>query len=185
MAAWPLKGASVEGFITTEQAAPLIGKSERTTRRYVLEGQLEGFKDDDGHYLVSLISISRWLAAQAPSSDGDVDWDEERKKQDALYKQLNVALKQLELDERLGRLHRAEHVRDATLDLIYAQRSAMAALPGKLAPIITGETDEAVVAARIDEEVRAIQDDLARHEYDPAYYRKRLDEERGKVDFDD
>ena len=175
----------MEGYITTEQAAPLIGKSERTARRYIKEGKLEGFKDEDGHYLVSIISVSRYLASNAPADDSETDWDEERKKQDALYKQLNVALKRLELDERLGLLHRAEHVRDATLDLIYAQRSAMAALPGKLAPLLVGVTDEAVIAALIDDEVRAIQDDLSRYEYDPAYYRKRLAEDRGKVDFDD
>lgn len=175
----------MEGYITTEQAAPLIGKSERTTRRYMQDGVLEGFKDDDGHYLVSIISISRYLARNAPADDGETDWDEERKKQDALYKQLNVALKRLELDERLGLLHRAEHVRDATLELIYAQRSAMAALSGKLAPQLAGVTDESIIAAAIDEEVRSIQEDLSRYEYDPAYYRKRLDEDRGKVELDD
>ena len=60
----------MEGYITTEQAAPLIGKSERTVRRYIKEGKLEGFKDEDGHYLVSIISISRYLASNAPAEDG-------------------------------------------------------------------------------------------------------------------
>ena len=100
-------------------------------------------------------------------------------------KRATADIKELERDEMLGIYHRAEFVEDWVTELLYAQRSAMAALPGKLAPIIAGETDEAVIAAIIKNEVRAIQEGLAQYEYNPGYYRERLAEQQGKTITDD
>ena len=118
--------------------------------------------------------------------DGDVlDLKVERAWQEVRIKRATADIKEIERDEILGIYHRAEFVEDWVTDLILAQRSAMAALPGKLAPILAGETDEAVIAARIKDEVRAIQEDLSQYEYNPGYYRERLAELQGKSIVDD
>lgn len=117
--------------------------------------------------------------------DAVVSLKVERAKQEVRIKRATADVKELERDEILGIYHRAEFVEDWVTELILAQRSAMAALPGKLAPLLVGETDEAVIAARIKEEVRAIQEDLAQYEYNPGYYRERLAELRGKTITDD
>lgn len=109
----------------------------------------------------------------------------DKAKQEVRIKRAEADMKELARDEMLGIYHRAEFVEDWVTELILAQRSAMAALPGKLAPVLAGETDEAVIAARIKEEVRAIQEDLAQYEYRPGYYRERLAETQGKTITDD
>jgi len=109
----------------------------------------------------------------------------ERERQELRIKRATADVKELERDEILGIYHRAEFVEDWVTELILAQRSAMSALPGKLAPILAGETDEAVIAAIIKDEVRTIQEDLAQYEYNPGYYRERLAELQGKTINDD
>ena len=109
----------------------------------------------------------------------------QRAKEEVRIKRATADVKELQRDEMLGIYHRAEFVEDWVTELILAQRSAMAALPGKLAPILAGETDESVIAARIKAEVRAIQEDLSQYEYNPGYYRERLAESQGKTITDD
>ena len=115
------------------------------------------------------------------SDDEVIDLKVERARQEVRIKRATADMKELERDEMLGIYHRAEFVEDWITELIFAQRSAMAALPGKLAPILAGETDEAVIAAIIKDEVRAIQEDLAQYEYSPGYFRERLAELQGKT----
>lgn len=119
------------------------------------------------------------------SDDGVIDLKVERARQEVRIKTATADIKERERDEMLGKYHRAEFVEDWVTELLLAHRSAMAALPGKLAPLLVGETDAAVIAAKIKDEVRAIQEDMARFEYNPGYYRERLAEEQGKVFEDD
>lgn len=123
----------------------------------------------------------------ASGADGDViDLKVERARQEVRIKRATADMKERERDEMLGKYHRAEFVEDWVTELLLAHRSAMAALPGKLAPMLAGETDAAVIASIIKAEVRSIQEDMSRYEYDPGYYRERLAEEQGKsVDDDD
>ena len=114
-----------------------------------------------------------------------IDLKVERARQEVRIKRATADMKERERDEMLGKYHRAEFVEDWVAELLLAHRSAMAALPGKLAPLLADETDAAVIAAKIKSEVRAIQEDMARYEYNPGYYRERLAEEQGKTYDDD
>ncbi|MBQ9000535.1 MAG: hypothetical protein IJ087_01625 [Eggerthellaceae bacterium] len=119
------------------------------------------------------------------SDDDVVDLKVERARQEVRIKRATADMKERERDEMLGKYHRAEFVEDWVTELLLAHRSAMSALPGKLAPLLVGETDAAVIAAIIKSEVRAIQEDMSRFEYNPGYYQERLAEEQGKAFEDD
>lgn len=158
-------------------------KTEKGWNTYDLEKALDEFKR---------FNAVKKGAASLDNDDSFEDAEDEvinlkveRARQEVRIKRATADVKELERDEILGIYHRAEFVEDWVTDLILAQRSAMAALPGKLAPILAGETDEAVIAAIIKDEVRAIQEDLAQYEYNPGYYRERVAEMQGKTITDD
>jgi hypothetical protein len=76
-------------------------------------------------------------------------------------------------------------VADAMNELIFATRSKLLALPGKLAPVLTPMDDQAEVSAAIKREIVATLDELATYTYQPTYYRDRLREELRKEPIDD
>lgn len=183
-------------LITSPKLAELLGITRQHVHTLANDGVLSFEKNEKGWLLfdpeIATQEFERYEASKkgAPRIDDDLPFDDEDgvtslKYQRALHemriKRATADIKELERDEMLGIYHRAEFVEDWVTELILAQRSAMAALPGKLAPILAGETDEAVIAARIKDEVRAIQEDLAQYEYNPGYYRERLAEIQGKT----
>lgn len=94
-------------------------------------------------------------------------------------KTAKAKIAQLELDELEGRMHSAEDVEAMTTDLVLAVRSALLSLPGQLSVDVA----EAQTAAEVSEIIKAtvadILADLARYEYDPNEYKKRVRERQG------
>ena len=58
-------------FITTREAAQLLGVSLRTAQLWVENGQLEAWKTDGGHRRISRASVRRLLDGEAPSKGSD------------------------------------------------------------------------------------------------------------------
>ena len=186
-------------LITSPKLAELLGITRQHVHTLANDGVLSFTKNEKGWLLFdpekAEEEFERYEASKKGSSLSGVDdslfSDDEdgkvlslkvaRAKAELRIKEADADVKELQRDELMGIYHRAEFVEDWVTELILAQRSAMAALPGKLAPILAGETDESVIAARIKEEVRAIQEDLSQYEYNPGYYRERLAESQGKT----
>ena len=185
--------------ITSPKLAELLGITRQQIHNLATDGVLSYETNDKGWFLfdpdVALREFDRYEATKKGPvrlDDAGIDLDDgddgatlnlkvERARQEVRIKRATADIKELERDEMLGIYHRGEFVEDWVTELILAQRSAMSALPGKLAPVLAGETDESVIAAKIKDEVRAIQEDLAQYEYTPGYYRERLAETLGKT----
>ena len=187
-------------LIGSPQLAELLGISRQQVHNLATAGVLSFEKNEKGYLRFDPDTAQKEYRLHeaskksAPRFDDDDDFFPEdgvkgavaklnyqRAKEEVRIKRATADMKELQRDELLGIYHRAEFVEDWVTELILAQRSAMAALPGKLAPLLVGETDESVIAARIKAEVRAIQEDLSQYEYDPGYYRERLAESKGKT----
>lgn len=94
-------------------------------------------------------------------------------------KTAKAKIAQLELDELEGRMHSAEDVESMTTDLCLAVRSALLSMPGQLS-IDVAEAQTAVeVSEIIKRTVNDILEDLARYEYNPDEYRRRVRERQG------
>lgn len=104
---------------------------------------------------------------------------EEKLQAEIDYKRAKARIAELELDEIEGRMHRSEDVESMTTDLCLAIRSALLALPGRLATDLADETDPAQVSVRIKEEVTDILEELSNYRYDEKEYIKRVQERRG------
>lgn len=175
--------------ISTKEAGAILGCHARTVRRRIDAGALPAERDEDNNYWIERRDAERLAEAEAAArlatDSGGTDWKLEVAKYDAKIKKKRDAILGIELSELEGRMYREEFVEDALNQLVFAERAAYAALPGKLAPLLAAETDESVVAAAIKREIAAIQDDLARYGYDPRFFKERLAEARGKEAGDD
>lgn len=174
----------MEDPVSTKEAASVLGCSTRTVRRRIADGTLPAEKDEDGNYWCERGDVERFALEQSAADNFEdeegTDWKLELAKYDARIKKKRDAILGIELSELEGRMYREEFVEDALNQLVFAERAAYAALPGKLAPLLAAETDESVVAATIKREIVAIQDDLAQYGYNPRFFKERLADARGK-----
>ncbi len=105
--------------------------------------------------------------------------NEEKLQAEIDYKRAKARIAELELDEIEGRMHRAEDVESMTADLCLAIRSALLALPGRLATDMAEIDDPSLIATRVKEEVTDILEELSNYRYDEKKYRERVQERRG------
>jgi len=98
------------------------------------------------------------------------------------YKRSRARMAELELKELEGRMHRAEDVEALMTDHVLAVRSALLALPGRLAVDLAEIKTAAEAAERVKREVYSILEELANYQYDPAEYRRRVRERQGWQD---
>ena len=174
-------------MVSSSVIAEQLGISRRTVTRLATSGVLTSEKDDRGHFIFdSAVAAEEYEAYIGGSDDDGVDWNVENKKADTRNKTIKGDMLQLELDEMKGRYHRSEFVEDAINDLVFAVRSHIIALPGKLGPTVAGISDVALCVDAIKRECNAVLEDLARYEYNPEHFRERLRDSGGMaVDDDD
>ena len=85
----------------------------------------------------------------------------------------------LQLNELEGKMHRSEDVEAVMTDLVYAIRSMLIALPGRLAVDVSSTTSAQEASEVIKKEVYKILDELSEYKYNPEEYAKRVREREG------
>jgi excisionase family DNA binding protein len=174
--------------VTSSIVADALGIHKRTVNKLADKGVLSFKRDGRGYKIFDLETAQAEYDAytgEGQADDEDTDWNVEQKKADTRIKRARADMLELEREEMMGRYHRAEFVADAMNELIFATRSKLLALPGKLAPVLTPMDDQAEVSAAIKREIVATLDELATYTYQPTYYRDRLREELRKEPIDD
>jgi|GEM_PF-282773 len=102
----------------------------------------------------------------------------EKLEAEAKLKKAKALIADLEAKELQGKMHRSEDVAAMTEDLIYAIRSALLALPGRLAMDVSSAESAAEAADIIRKEVYLVMEELSNYKYDPAKYEERVRERR-------
>lgn len=101
---------------------------------------------------------------QRPSQSGDqVSRIREAARADAA----RAELLEYQLQEKQGKLVRAEDVRRAAMEKARVARDALLGIPNRLAPILAAESDPAKVHGRLAEELRRVCAELAAGEEQP------------------
>lgn len=119
------------------------------------------------------------------AKEGGVNWKAERLRQELRVKRVNAEMKELQRERALRRYHRAEVVADLQNETFILYRLALGALPGKIAPLVAGDDKAAVIAGKIEDVTREMQDGLSRFQYLGVHYlRDRLEELEGKDVFE-
>lgn len=174
--------------VTSSIVAKTLGIGQKTVNRLADKGVFSYKRDSRGYRIFDLATVQAEYEAYSDPSlvdDENTDWNVEQKKADTRIKRARADMLELEREEMMGRYHRSEFVADAMDELIFATRSKLLALPGKLAPVVANMSDQAEVSAAIKREITATLDELAAYKYQPGYYRDRLREELRKEPIDD
>lgn len=165
--------------------AAALGITERSVQQMTVSGEIEAVSGGGGKGSTRkydlLASTSGYIASlKAKAAERASAPLEERKlRADTDYREAKAAQEQLRLAELEGRMHSSEDVAAATEQLVYAVRSALVAMPGRLAVDVaaTGNADEA--SRLIRSEVERVLTDLMEFEYDPQFYAARARGRRG------
>lgn len=169
----------MEDTVSAKALAAVLG----ITPNRVSQLRKEGILTAEGHPLRYGLceSVQAYIAYAVETSRGKAsDADAERRKlqADADYRQAKARQEELKLAELEGRMHSAEDVEAATTELVYAVRSAVLAMPGRVAVDAEGKP-AAEVAEVVRRECCAVLEDLANYRYDPKAYAQMVRERRG------
>ena len=144
----------------------------------------EGVLHAEGHPLRYRLaeSVQAYISYAVDAARGrsatDRDAEARKLQADADYKAAKARQEEIKLAELEGRMHSAEDVEAATTQLVYAVRSQLLALPGRIA--VDAEMRSAQeVSGIVRREVCSVLDGLTDYRYDPKAYAAMVRERRG------
>ena len=167
--------------VTTKELAEILGLTVQRIGQLRKAGVLDGGDGRRPSFDLAE-SVQSYVRFQVDSARDRApeDADAERRKlqADADYKAAKARQEELKLAELEGRMHSAEDVEAATTQLVYAVRSQLLALPGRIA--VDAEMRSAQeVSGIVRREVCSVLDGLTDYEYDPKVYAAMVRERRG------
>ena len=171
--------------------ARLFNKSARRIQQLTQDGVLPTIETPSGRRYDLLPTIKRYIAyldELASNKQPQSMQDKQEKKLDAeiKYKEAKAGKAKLELDELKGKLHRSEDIEKLTTELVYAVRSMLLAMPGRVAMDLAAINTAPEVSNYMAKHVASLLDELANHEYNPEAYRQLVKERAGwESDHDD
>ncbi len=166
--------------VTSKELAEIfgltVGRISQMRKDGVLEATGSPFKFD---LCNSVQAYVRYMVNSAKGrTDDDADAESKKLQAEADYKEAKARQEELKLAELEGRMHSAEDVEAATTQLVYAVRSAMLAMPGRIAVDVVGKT-AAEASEIVRREVFAALESLSEYEYDPKAYADMVRERKG------
>ena len=157
-----------------------------TTRRIqqlTKEGVIQAVKVKGANQYDLLPTIQAYIKYLSDKANGREQKNNEntaaKEKAEADLKTAKAEIAQLQLDELKGRMHRSEDVAAMTSDLVYAIRSMIIALPGRLAVDVADVNTAPECSEIIRRECYAILEELSQYEYNPDAYAKRVRDREG------
>ena len=166
--------------VTTRDLAEVFGVTIARISQLRKDGVLSGEGSPLKYDLPASVQAYISWAVDSAKARKPEDVDAERKKlqAEADYKEAKARQEELKLAELEGRMHSAEDVEAATTQLVYAVRSAMLAMPGRIAVDVVGKT-AAEASDVVRREVFAALESLSEYEYDPKAYADMVRERKG------
>ena len=172
----------VEYFVRAKELAECLDISVQRVGALRKDGIFDQVRRPEGlRYSLgdAVLAYVRFIKKGGDGKTGKAGFEEQKAEAEARLKQTKAKIADLQLKELLGQMHRAEDVRDMTSDLIFSMRSALAALPGRLAVDVSGRDNPAEVSEIIKREVNLVMEELAEYQYDPDAYAKKVREREG------
>ena len=167
----------------TQVIAKIFGVSTRRVEQLKAEGIIVGHGKPTKYDLLPTIqSYIRFLSDKAngrEKKEAMANLEEQKLTAEVEIKRAKADAAKLELKEVQGKMHRAEDVEAIFTDHVLFLRSMLMAMPGKLAVDLAGTHTAPEQAARVEQEVYYILNNLADYRYDPEEYKKRVRERQG------
>lgn len=161
------------------ELAAILGITGRRVAQLCEDGVIT--RSSRGRYLLA-DCVQKYIAYKLEDAEEDIDVEIEREKRraEADLKKAKAARAKLEAAELEGKMHRAVDVAALTEDLIYEIRSALIALPGRVAIDVAAVKTSAEASEIVRIEVHKIMRELANYHYDPKKYEERV---RARMDW--
>ncbi len=183
--------ANPKNYQKADVIARLFGKTTRRIQQLTQDGILPTEETPSGRRYDILPTIKRYikyLEERAEKQQPQSVTDKLEKKLDAeiKYKQAKADKAKLELDELKGTMHRAADIEKLTNELVFAVRSMLLALPGRVAMDLAAIDTAPEVSQYMSRHISLLLDELATHEYNPDLYKQLVREREGwQADNDD
>ena len=179
-----MAGNSTKNYQKAEVIARLFGKTVRRVQQLTQDGILPTEETPEGRRYDLLPTITRYikyLEDRANKGQPQSLTEKAEKKLDAeiKYKQAKADKAKLELDELKGTMHRAEDIEKITNELVFAVRSMLLAMPGRVAMDLANINTAPEVSNYMARHVAVLLDELATHEYNPDAYAQLVREREG------
>ena len=167
-------------YVKTADICSITGKSNQWIGQLTSQGTLSKKQTPFGPMFDISETMQDYLSSVEDKIDEQTEDDKkvesQRRKAEATFKAAKASIASMDAKERAGKMHRSEDVAAMTEDLIYAIRSALIALPGRLAVDVIAAKDAAEASEIIRQEVYKVMDELATYKYDSAKYQERVRE---------
>ncbi|MCM1439170.1 MAG: hypothetical protein NC131_08205 [Roseburia sp.] len=166
-----------ETEVSTSELACVLGITGRRIRQLAEDGQLE--RVSQGRFNLA-DAVQRYIAglSRETTSAEEAKLERAKRQSEATLKMSKAEIARLEMKELQGKMHRSEDVAAMTEDLIYTIRSALMALPGRLAVDVCSAQSPAEASEIIRKEAALVMQELAAYRYDPKKYEERVRERR-------
>ncbi len=163
---------SSETQVSPAEAAAVLKLTGRRIRQLTEDGVIS--KVNGGYVLSDLVEDYYSNKFHGRTSADEDKLDLAMKKASVQLKASKAAVARLEAEELQGKMHRSEDVEEITSDMVFTIRSALHALPGRLAMNVVGVDTAAEAAQIIRKEVNLVMNELADFEYNPDRYQERV-----------
>lgn len=172
-----LEGVNKDSTATTSELAGIMGLSPRRLQQLVADGVLEQI--EPGRFIVGE-SVQRYITFIKGNgrSEEEKKLDLEKKRAEVKTKKARARREELITAELEGKMFRAEDVEAYTTDLVYGFKGSIMALPPRVAVDVAAESNPAMCGEIIKKEVRLLLLELSRYEFDPEFYRERIQERK-------
>lgn len=181
--------AEQPGFVKTAEVASLLELTPQWVRDLTRQGILKKYNMPAGerYNLIECVkAYIKYLREKVAIKEVKANpWEETRQQAEADLKRSKADMAALQLKELEGKMHRSEDVEAVMTDIVYAIRSMLMALPGRLAVDVTGARSAAEASELIRAEVYKILGELAGYKYDPDEYARRVRDREGWRDLSD
>lgn len=173
-------------LVSSNTIAKLFGVTTRWVQQLTKDGVIVStmIKGDNRYdYIPTIQGYIKYLSdkvnnRESKSSEA-VNSEMRKSKAEADLKESKASVASLELNELEGKMHGSEDVEAMMTDLVFAIRSMITALPGRLAIDVANLSTAAEVSERIKQECHGILNDLSSYRYDPEEYKRRVRDRRG------
>jgi len=167
-------------YVKTADICSITGKSNQWIGQLTSQGTLSKKQTPHGAMFEISETMQDYISSVedkiVDQSEDDKKVEKQRRKAEATFKAAKASIALMEAKEREGKMHRSEDVSALTEDLIYAIRSALIALPGRLAVDVVAAKDAAEASEIIRQEVYKVMEELSTYKYDATKYQERVRE---------
>lgn len=166
-------------YVKTADVCDWTGKTKQWIGQLANNGVINRVQTGQGQFFRTDETIKAYLTMLDERESKSEELEEveaERMKAESNLKKSKATIAALQALEMTGKMHRAEDVAAMTEDLVYTIRSALLALPGRLAVELVGKDDAAEISDCIRSEIYKVMAELSRYSYDPAKYEERVRE---------